>query len=103
MSIYNESVNPRVRISDFHCDYAAVWNEVHKNNALYYKGYKEDNIFIVGNPDGLNHFSNKLYFDPSSKNVMYIVQPLIDSNLISGKEYISWAKKYLKEFHKNIN
>ena len=93
MSIYNESVNPRVKISDFHCDYAAVWNEVHEKNALYDKGYKEDNIFIVGNPDGLNHFSNKLYFDPSSKNVMYIVQPLIDSNLISEKEYISWAKK----------
>jgi hypothetical protein len=93
MSLYNESVNPRVKIPDFHCDYAAVWNETHKKNALVHKGYKNENIFIVGNPDGMNDFSTNLTFNPKSKNVLYIVQPLVNSNLISETEYLNWAKK----------
>lgn len=103
MSVYNESVNPRVKIPDFHCDYAAVWNETHRKNALVHKGYNNENIFIVGNPDGMNDFSTNLTFNPKSKNVLYIVQPLVNSNLISETEYLNWANNFTKKINEKYN
>lgn len=102
MCFYNESVNPKVKIDDFHCDYAAVWNQVNKQLAIFSKGYNKENIFIVGNPDGNNDFSKSFSYNYLSKNVLYVAQPLVEQDVILKQEFINWSKELINNLPEDI-
>jgi len=92
MSFFNESVNPTIIIDDFHCDYAAVWDKSSLVTTIKSKGYNKNSTFIVGNPDGINFFSSNFNYSTNSKNILYVMQPLVELNIIERKFFIKWSQ-----------
>ena len=92
MSFFNESVNPSIIIDDFHCDYAAVWDDASLVTAIKSKGYNDNSTFIVGNPDGINSFSTNFNYSANSKNILYVMQPLVELDIIERNFFIKWSE-----------
>jgi len=92
MSFFNESVNPTIIIDDFHCDYAAVWDDANLETTIKSKGYNKDSTFIVGNPDGINLFSSNFNYSADSINILYVMQPLVELNIIERNDFIKWSE-----------
>jgi hypothetical protein len=92
MSFFNESVNPTIIIHDFHCDFAAVWDDDNKKRAIKTKGYKPESVFIVGNPNGSNMFSSNFVYAADSRNILYVAQPLVEFNIVEKNMFIKWAE-----------
>jgi hypothetical protein len=92
MSFFNESVNPAILIHDFHCDFAAVWDDDNKKSTIKTKGYNPESVFIVGNPNGINMFSSNFIYDGNSKNILYVAQPLVEFNIVEKTMFLKWAE-----------
>jgi|LSQX01.1.fsa_nt_gb hypothetical protein len=92
MSFFNESVNPTIVIDDFHCDFAAVWDDSNRESTIKTKGYNPESVIIVGNPNGTNMFSSSFVYATDSKNILYVAQPLVEFNIVEKTIFLKWAE-----------
>jgi hypothetical protein len=104
MSICNESVNPTIIIHDFHCDFAAVWDDSNRESTIKTKGYNPESVFIVGNPNGTNMFSSNFVYAADSNNILYVAQPLVEFNIVEKNMFLKWVETLNQSIspHKNL-
>lgn len=91
MTLFNESALPTIILPEFHCDHAAVFGEYYADLCKKQKGYDRQNIHVVGSYDVLSGGASLFDYDPASRLVLYVAQPLVETGLLPKKRFHSWA------------
>lgn len=91
MMLFNESALPTIILPEFHCDHAAVFGEYYADLCEKRKGYDRQNIHVVGSYDMSSGGANLFDYDPGSRLVLYVAQPLVEIGLLSKERFHSWA------------
>lgn len=91
MTLFDESALPTVILPEFHCDHAAVFGEYYADLCEKRKGYDRQNIHVVGNYDVSSGAASLFDYDPASRLVLYVAQPLVEIGLLPKERFHSWA------------